>query len=76
MSNHAPKTLTGPELITRDATLLSILRYANIQNENGDKIEDFTNQDRDCLDFTSISRSRLRSLLNAAYEAGLRSAVR
>lgn len=54
----------------RETALLKILRDAGLNNEAGEPMVDFVNQDRDALDFTSVSRSRLESMLLAAYDAG------
>lgn len=50
--------------------LHEILQEAGLTNEEGDLIEDFETRGRDSLDFTSVSRTQLRNLLQAAYEAG------
>ncbi len=54
------------------ADLLIILRDANILNQEGEPITDFENRGRDALDFTSVNRSTLKALLEAAYKAGNR----
>lgn len=64
------QTMTGPELIDRDAKLVRILRLANVHNEDGDRLEDFTLQNWDRKDFASVSRTKLRQLMVAAYAAG------
>lgn len=64
------KTMTAEELIARDAKLVSILRLANVHNEAGDRLEDFTLKNLDRLDFASVSRTKLRQLMVDAFRAG------
>ena len=71
-SKHA---LRSGRAHSRDDTLLSVLRSARLCTEDGtQEISDFSNLGLDRLDFTSVSRSTLRSMLEQAYEAGYRAA--
>lgn len=65
-----PTTTKTCQSDAREATLLTILRASGVFNENGDQVVDFAPQGRDALDFASLSRDQIKSMLDAAYLAG------
>lgn len=55
----------------RDQALAKILRDAEIDNEDGEQIVDFTMRNIDSQDFAScLSRQQLQAMLFEAYYAG------
>jgi len=54
----------------RKTAAINVLRAAQLRNENGDQLVDFTNINRDAADFATISRATLRDLIERAFDAG------
>lgn len=61
--------------MNKNQALLQILKDAQLFNENGDQVIDFTHRNSDRLDFMSVNRSRLLRMLEAAYTAGMEAPV-
>lgn len=68
--SYLPRPSTPREVATMDAALIEVLQAAKLHNEEGEMLTDFVNQDRDALDFASVSRQTLLQMLSAAYRAG------
>lgn len=73
MTAHKKRTAL---LHMKQDSLSKLLARAGLRVENGDPLVDFQPRGRDALDFTSINRTALQVLLQAAYDAGFENGAR
>lgn len=66
----AHDTFTAPQLNARDAAIAELVRLSGVRNEEGSELRTLKPEGRDSLDFASISKAKLRQMLNDAYRAG------